>query len=94
MDMYIYMYMHGFPHAPSHTLTCAHDLLQLRCLSVGCNDFPVDAHHQYLKTHETVQKWLKINLEVLFHTHTHTKIAYKLNFLPHIRTFCTKSYCI
>lgn len=39
-------------------------LLQLAALSIGSNMFPVDAQHQYLKSNETVQKWLKINLEV------------------------------
>lgn len=42
------------------------DLMQLRSLQVGGNMFPVEPSQQHLKTWEMTQKWLKINLQVLW----------------------------
>ena len=38
-------------------------LLCYRAFFIGCNDFPVDAHQQYLKTHEQAQAWLSLNMQ-------------------------------
>jgi len=47
----------GIPHTFAH-------LKELRALFIGSNLFPVDAHQQFLRTHEQCQKWLKVNLDM------------------------------